>query len=169
MSKATTCEWPQCPPGDRRVQRRGGIAAVFTQRGPGLHGAPGGAPPERSEGARDERACRSVSEIFSGKSKQRRHRRNEVQPQCPHRGQPSACEAGGIAAVFKRKGSGLQRSPEPRLKTAATYSPTWWGSTIGADGLNVSVRNGKRWIPAAIAAVVYYKERTVSEELYTAR
>ena len=26
------------------------------------------------------------------------------------------------------------------------------GSTIGAGGLNFSVRNGKRWIPAAIAA-----------------
>ena len=26
------------------------------------------------------------------------------------------------------------------------------GSTIGAGGLNFSVRNGKRWNPAAIAA-----------------
>ena len=25
---------------------------------------------------------------------------------------------------------------------AATYSPTWWGSTIGARGLNFSVRYG---------------------------
>ena len=28
------------------------------------------------------------------------------------------------------------------LKAAATYSPTWWGSTIGASGLNFSVRYG---------------------------
>jgi len=27
---------------------------------------------------------------------------------------------------------------------AATYSPTFDGSTIGATGLNFSVRNGKR-------------------------
>ena len=27
-------------------------------------------------------------------------------------------------------------------RTAATYSPTWWGSTIGACELNFSVRNG---------------------------
>ncbi len=27
-------------------------------------------------------------------------------------------------------------------KVAATYSPTWWGSTIGDGGLNFSVRNG---------------------------
>ena len=33
---------------------------------------------------------------------------------------------------------------------AATYSPTWYSSTIGASGLNFSVRNGKRWDPAAI-------------------
>ncbi len=35
-------------------------------------------------------------------------------------------------------------------KMAATYSPTWFRSTIGAIGLNFSVRNGKRWIPNAI-------------------
>ena len=27
-------------------------------------------------------------------------------------------------------------------KAAAAYSPTWWGSTIGAAGLNFSVRYG---------------------------
>ena len=31
---------------------------------------------------------------------------------------------------------------------ATTYSPTI-GSTIGATGLNFSVRNGKRWTPCA--------------------
>ena len=35
-------------------------------------------------------------------------------------------------------------------KTAATYSPTWWGSTIGDGELNFSVRNGKRWFLTAI-------------------
>ena len=40
-------------------------------------------------------------------------------------------------------------------KVAATYSPTWWGSTIGDGELNFSVRNGKRWILAAITATVY--------------
>ena len=37
------------------------------------------------------------------------------------------------------------------IKTAATYSPTLRCSTIGAHGLNFSVRDGKRWNPAAIA------------------
>ena len=36
-------------------------------------------------------------------------------------------------------------------KTAATYSPALRSSTIGARGLNFSVRDGKRWNPAAIA------------------
>ena len=37
------------------------------------------------------------------------------------------------------------------LKKAATYSPTLRCSTIGALGLNFSVRDGKRWNPKAIA------------------
>ena len=36
------------------------------------------------------------------------------------------------------------------VKVAMTYSPTNVCSTIGAVGLNFSVRNGKRWIPDAI-------------------
>ena len=36
-------------------------------------------------------------------------------------------------------------------KKVATYSPTLHCSTIGDGGLNCSVRNGKRWNPAAIA------------------
>ena len=36
------------------------------------------------------------------------------------------------------------------VKVAMTYSPTKVCSTIGAVGLNFSVRNGKRWIPDAI-------------------
>ena len=34
-------------------------------------------------------------------------------------------------------------------RLAAAYSPTLLCSTIGAGGLNFSVRNGKRWNPAA--------------------
>ena len=36
------------------------------------------------------------------------------------------------------------------VKVAASYSPALHCSTIGAGGLNFSVRNGKRWDPAAI-------------------
>ena len=45
-------------------------------------------------------------------------------------------------------------------RTAAAYSPTWWGSTIGDGGLNFSVRNGKRWFPAAIATAICYLRET---------
>ena len=41
---------------------------------------------------------------------------------------------------------------DPRIKKAATYSPALHCSTIGASGLNFSVRNGKRWDTAAITA-----------------
>ena len=37
---------------------------------------------------------------------------------------------------------------------AATYSPALHCSTIGASGLNFSVRNGKRWSPTAITTVI---------------
>ena len=49
-----------------------------------------------------------------------------------------------------------EESPEPfriqgsLIKVAASYSPALHCSTIGAGGLNFSVRNGKRWAPAAI-------------------
>ena len=42
------------------------------------------------------------------------------------------------------------------LKVAATYSPAV-RSTIGDGGLNFSVRNGKRWDPAAITAWMFHK------------
>ena len=40
-------------------------------------------------------------------------------------------------------------------RTAATYSPNWWVSTIGDGEFNFSVRNGKRWDLTAIATAVY--------------
>ena len=48
-------------------------------------------------------------------------------------------------------------------KTAATYSPNWWVSTIGDGELNFSVRNGKRWILTAITTVIYYLREKASE------
>ena len=48
-------------------------------------------------------------------------------------------------------------------RTAATYSPSWWASTIGADELNGSVRDGKRWILIALTtAISYLRDHTLS-------
>ena len=70
-----------------------------------------------------------------------------------------------------RPGQGAESTPPPRKrrspggvprthpgehtgkKTAATYSPTS-RSTIGASGLNFSVRDGKRWDTGAMAAIM---------------
>ena len=41
------------------------------------------------------------------------------------------------------------------MKSAASYSPTWCRSTIGAGELNFSVRDGKRWILTAITAYLF--------------
>ena len=49
---------------------------------------------------------------------------------------------------IKRKGS--ETNVSDPLKKAATYSLTAKCNTIGANGLNFSVRNGKRWDPIAI-------------------
>ena len=50
------------------------------------------------------------------------------------------------------KGQNTKKSAdcESALEEAATYSPTTKCSTIGVNGLNFSVRNGKRWDPTAI-------------------
>ena len=53
-----------------------------------------------------------------------------------------------------------KKSPDSSLNrdsrsAAATYSPTWCSSTIGASELNFSVRDGKRWILTAITAAIY--------------
>ena len=52
-----------------------------------------------------------------------------------------------------RFGSGV------RLRAAATYSPTWWGSTIGTNAFNFSVRNGKRWVHVVIATMILLQYR----------
>ena len=68
----------------------------------------------------------------------------------------------------RKSGRGIRR-------TAATYSPTWWGSTIGDGELNFSVRNGKRWFLTAIATAIYYlrestnRHRTISDQLRVLR
>ena len=59
--------------------------------------------------------------------------------------------------IHKKNGTKKNESFRPvskRLvvrKKAATYSPALQCSTIGAPGLNFSVRDGKRWGPGAVA------------------
>ena len=64
------------------------------------------------------------------------------------------CMDGMVAAIFKTSQNQKDLrdfSPRSSLrKKAATYSPALHCSTIGASGLNFSVRNGKRWNPTAI-------------------
>ena len=51
----------------------------------------------------------------------------------------------------KERGFPASLQGTPSLKKAATYSPTLRCSTIGAPGLNFSVRDGKRWNTGAKA------------------
>ena len=60
-------------------------------------------------------------------------------------------EWGQKAESVQKKGPGVTILSDLQ-KTAATYSPTWWGSTIGDGELNFSVRNGKRWFLTARTA-----------------
>ena len=52
--------------------------------------------------------------------------------------------------IYKKKRALAFAKARSLKKVAMTYSPTNICSTIGAVGLNFSVRNGKRWIPDAI-------------------
>ena len=51
----------------------------------------------------------------------------------------------------KERGFPASLQGPPSLKKAATYSPALRCSTIGAPGLNFSVRDGKRWNTGAKA------------------
>ena len=74
----------------------------------------------------------------------------------------------------ERKSKDINEDPRANIvgpgirRTAAAYSPTWWGSTIGDGGLNFSVRNGKRWYPAAIATAIYYLREIINAALLSA-
>ena len=78
---------------------------------------------------------------------------NGVRDACP-RGL-SAGPTGGETFLYEDTPSSLDDRVSYK-KVAATYSPTWWGSTIGDGELNFSVRNGKRWILTAITATVCF-------------
>ena len=77
----------------------------------------------------------------------------------PHwRSGRAAGEADGVPAgaakacpAHTKKGAPTSYDVGAPRSTAATYSPNWCVSTIGARGLNCSVRYGKRWDPAAKA------------------
>ena len=50
----------------------------------------------------------------------------------------------------------LKIALEGLTKLAATYFPTWYSSIIGTNGLNFSVRYGKRWIPIVITTIIFF-------------
>ena len=50
----------------------------------------------------------------------------------------------------------LKIALEGLIKLAATYFPTWYSSIIGTNGLNFSVRYGKRWIPIVITTIIFF-------------
>ena len=66
----------------------------------------------------------------------------------PGTGTPSQGEEGIDAYIYKKNDTRIWMSFS--IKVAMTYSPTNLCSTIGAVGLNFSVRDGKRWNPNAI-------------------
>ena len=60
----------------------------------------------------------------------------------------------------KKRGTSHGSLPETSLmwKKAAAYSPALHCSTIGDDGLNFSVRDGKRWNTVAITTINVFSE-----------
>ena len=74
------------------------------------------------------------------------------------KGQGRAKTGKGCEYGSKDVKDGYEKKGGPRVRTgtstAAAYSPALTGSTIGDGGLNFSVRDGKRWDPASIAALI---------------
>ena len=67
---------------------------------------------------------------------------------------PQADSAAGTLSTRHKKKSPDSSLNRDSRSAAATYSPTWCSSTIGASELNFSVRDGKRWILTAITAAI---------------
>ena len=67
---------------------------------------------------------------------------------------PQADAAAGTLSTRHKKKSPDSSLNRDSRSAAATYSPTWCSSTIGASELNFSVRDGKRWILTAITAAI---------------
>ena len=67
---------------------------------------------------------------------------------------PKADSAAGTLSTRHKKKSPDSSLNRDSRSAAATYSPTWCSSTIGASELNFSVRDGKRWILTAITAAI---------------
>lgn len=76
----------------------------------------------------------------NGKTEQKQKKKRETEREETAKGK----------VLNKKKGYLIAQVSFFSFKTAATYSPTYNRSTIGATGLNFSVRNGKRWNPRAI-------------------
>ena len=74
------------------------------------------------------------------KEKKRREKKREKREKREKRGKRK-----------KERGFPASLQGTPSLKKAATYSPALRCSTIGAPGLNFSVRDGKRWNTGAKA------------------
>ena len=108
---------------------------------------PGGYKPSRSDGAGDvgRDGAREASGTF------RRHYAADSdiihQKKEPNESRPIPNKQQKEADSFLN---------QPLRRTAATYSPNWWVSTIGADELNFSVRDGKRWDLIALTTAIYY-------------
>ena len=61
---------------------------------------------------------------------------------------------GGLAPIKKRDPRVL--TTRGSRKAAASYSHTWYSTTIGSRVFNFSVRDGKRWVHTDITTAVYF-------------
>ena len=71
-------------------------------------------------------------------------------------------QTGALRRAQKKGSPADSASARDPRGTAATYSPGWWASTIGADELNGSVRDGKRWDLIALTTAAISLERPQS-------
>ena len=114
---------------DARSERPGNVMNTRPfPRPPGLH-----ARPCRRHATRKERRNKHLRNTGKGTPTEKR-RLKQIQK-----------------LETKKAPRGLVSPRGAKSKKAASYSPASHRSTIGATGLNFSVRNGKRWNPGAIA------------------
>ena len=116
---------------DARPERPGNVMNTRPfPRPPGLH-----ARPCRRHATRKKRRNKHLRNTGKGTPTEKREQSKKAAKSCKQKKAPR----------------GLVSPRGAKSKKAASYSPASHRSTIGATGLNFSVRNGKRWNPGAIA------------------
>ena len=146
---------PSSPREDGIMPRPGNAGWAGTSDGVAARGFVNGEGPAAQRWAGKHRRCAPVrSPCPQADAAAERRPCPQADAATERRPSPQADSAAGTLSTRHKKKSPDSSLNRDSRSAAATYSPTWCSSTIGASELNFSVRDGKRWILTAITAAI---------------